>query len=320
MTATRRALSEARPSLVEAWRAQAAPSPFTHPDVSAAAAAAFGLGAMAWEVDGAWSVAFEKTLGRGPLAVRVLALPPLLPVAAPILATAPSEVDTHRRQTPLDALIGAIARRYAQATFALPASWTDPRPFAFAGWDVEARFTYLVDLPSDVDGWSSGRRQDARTDGYEARVGGRETQPDTDDVTAALRLQSDAYRRKALPFSPTTAQMATLADALHKAGLLRSVVVRQGGEVRAAALFAVAGSRATYWLAGSRPGPAMAVLFAHAFEALRAEGVTTVDLGGANVPGVAEFKRQFGSRLVPTYRVRHSGSRWFNALQALRRP
>ena len=45
----------------------------------------------------------------------------------------------------------------------------------------------------------------------------------------------------------------------------------------------------------------------------------TLDLSGANVPGVAEFKRQFGARLVPTMRVRRVGPRWLRAVDALRR-
>jgi hypothetical protein len=62
----------------------------------------------------------------------------------------------------------------------------------------------------------------------------------------------------------------------------------------------------------------MTVLFATAFNSLEAEGVTEVDLGGANVRSVAEFKRQFGARLVPSIRVRHVGPSWLRALHAIR--
>ena len=87
----------------------------------------------------------------------------------------------------------------------------------------------------------------------------------------------------------------------------------------AAALFAVDGARATYWLSGSTPGPAMSVLFPP--RRARARGplaCCNLDLGGANVPGVAQFKRQLGGVLTPTVTVRRVGPRWLRALDGLR--
>jgi len=281
--------------------------------VCAAAADAFGLATTVWLNDTAAAVAFEKKVGVGPLSAQALALPQLVPVSAPVLTPPPSESDSHGGTTNLDALVRGLSEAYAQATFALPPSWRDPRPFAWAGWSVESRFTYIVDLPSDPASWSSGRRQDARTyaDDFEVRVG-------EDSPEIAAEFQSEAYHRKGIAFGPSVAQMTHIANSMQDAGCLRTVVAWQGEVVRAAALFAVAGQRATYWLAGSEPGPAMTVLFAEAFDALAKEGVTEVDLGGANVRGVAEFKRQFGARLVPVFRVRHIGPHWLRSLHAIR--
>ena len=64
------------------------------------------------------------------------------------------------------------------------------------------------------------------------------------------------------------------------------------------------GRTAHYWLAGSVPGAAMTVLLAEAFTRLAEEGVTTFDFAGANTPSIAEFKRKFGSTLVPYARAR----------------
>jgi hypothetical protein len=70
------------------------------------------------------------------------------------------------------------------------------------------------------------------------------------------------------------------------------------------AAFAIDRARAWYWIVGSRPGPAMSVLVAHALDALATDGVTSVDWCGANAPTVADFKASFGGRLAPTVRAR----------------
>ncbi|GAB5535183.1 MAG: hypothetical protein Rubg2KO_14320 [Rubricoccaceae bacterium] len=312
-TPARHALADARSDILARWEAQTNPSPFTHPDVCAAAAEVFGLATSVWMNDTAAAIAFEKRVGAGPLSAEALALPQLVPVSAPILTPPPSESDSHRGKTDLDALVRALSGAYDQATFALPSSWRDPRPFAWAGWSVESRFTYVVDLPSDPATWSSGRRQDARTHAEDFEV-----QMDSDAPQLATEFQAEAYNRKGVAFGPSVAQMTRLASAMQEAGCLRTVVARQGDTIRAAALFAVAGHRATYWLAGSEPGPAMTILFDHALRELANDGITDVDLGGANVRGVAEFKRQFGAHLVPSFRVRHIGPRWLRMLRAIR--
>ena len=309
----RRSLADARDDLLSRWQAQPDPSPFTHPDVCAAVADAFGLATTVWTTDTAAAVAFEKSVGVGPLTATALALPPLLPVTAPILSPPPSESESHAGSTDLDTLVSALGRQYAQATFSLPPSWRDPRPFAWAGWSVDARFTYVVDLPSDIASWSSGRRRDARSHASAFEVSLNEDPPEL-----AAQWQSRAYRRKDLAFTPSVDQMTRIASAMQETGGLRTVVARQDGRVQAAALFALAGRRATYWLAGSEPGPAMTALFVYAFDALAAEGITEIDLGGANVRSVAEFKRQFGARLTPTFRVRHVGPRWLRTMHAVR--
>ena len=307
-----RSLADARDDLVALWRADPDASPFQHPDVCAATADAFGLATRVWSSGSVAAVAYERPVGVGPLRTAILALPQLVPVSAPLRSQPVSEAKTHGGDDELASLLRQLASHYPQATFALPSSWRDPRTFAWAGWTVEARFTYRVALPSAPSDWSSGRQRDARSGGFEVRV-------DADPPQRAVEMQAEAYRRKAVPFGPTAGQMTRVAEAVQAAAGLRTVTARQAGEVEAAALFAVAGTRATYWLSGSRPGPAMAALMAHAFERLAEEGVTSVDLNGANVPGVAEFKRQFGAALVPRYRVRHIGPRWVRVAQALRR-
>ena len=298
----RHAFAEARGDLLARWHAAPTASAFSHPDVCAAAADALGLDLAAWTCGDACALAFEKRA----LGLRVLARPPLLPVSAPVLAAPPTEAQSHAGGTDLDALLGALGAHYGQATFALPPHWPDARPFAWAGWRVETRATYILDLPTAPERWSKGRRHDARAEGFEVRL-------DADAPELAAAFQTRAYARKGVPLAESADQMARVARAAGEAGLLRTASVWRDGEAQAAALFVVRGDRATYWLAGSTPGPAQAVLFAHATAALAADGVAALDLSGANVPGVAEFKRQFGARLVPT-----AVARWTRGVLGLR--
>ena len=136
----------------------------------------------------------------------------------------------------------------------------------------------------------------------------------------AARLQVESYARKDVPYGLASGALVLLADALHARGLVRAFAATRSGDAapEAAALFAIDGTRATYWLSGGKRGPAMSVLFLHAVAALKASGVTDLDLGGANVPGVAQFKRQLGGVLTPTVTVRRVGPRWLRAIDALR--
>ena len=108
-------------------------------------------------------------------------------------------------------------------------------------------------------------------------------------------------------------RIAPVYDRLH-ARFLRLA----GGSAQAGLVMAWHGERAHYWVVGSEPGPAMAVLVGHATDVLRARGVRRVHFGGANTPSVAEFKRNFGWHLVPVVRARWVGPRWLRALDALR--
>jgi hypothetical protein len=78
-----------------------------------------------------------------------------------------------------------------------------------------------------------------------------------------------------------------------------AAVQKNSGKTEAGIVTLSEGDTAYYWLAGSRPGPSMTVLLGKLCERLYEEGFSTLDLVGANTPSIAEFKRRFGSTLVP---------------------
>lgn len=305
-----RPLSAVRPDALALWERAAVRTPFAHPDYAEAVGRAFGLAPVAALAEGAGVIGWEKR--RGP--VRALALPPATPYVAPLMEEWPREAEIVRQRTALDGLARDLAGDVQQATLALPPDWRDARPFAWAGWSLDTRYTTVADLSGDpVARWSHGTRQRARrhADAFDVCEG-------TAEITHAARFQVLSYERKSLPLGISAGTLTALGETLVGLGLARAFGAYRDGTCEAAALFAVDGPRAIYWLSGSEPGPAMAVLFLHAMSALAADGVTTLDLGGANVPGVAQFKRQLGGQLAPVVVARWVGPRWLRAAQAFR--
>ncbi|MFN3597611.1 MAG: GNAT family N-acetyltransferase [Rubricoccaceae bacterium] len=286
-------------------------------------AAAYGLEAALLSVQPAgaapnapWEagmVAFERR--RGPF--RVLALPPLVPTTGPLVRTLPAEAAVHARHTPLDALAAHLCTAYDQATLAPAPALTDGRAFAWAGFALGVRYTYLLTVQpgESATAWSeSARRLLAR---HAAAYTVREA-PEAAAVLWALAERSYARQGARLGLDPARTQ--ALVAALAAAGDARLFVAERDGTPEAAALVPVCGRHASYGLSGSTPGPAMTVLFAGVLPHLAARGIEVFDLNGANVPGIAEFKRRLGAQLVPVLRMRYVRSPVLRIAQALRMP
>lgn len=272
--------------------------PFTHPAAVAAYANAFGLTprVMTVESDGGIAAAMP-ILGkrRGPF--HAAALPPLAPAWRPLLAAPLSEAATHRRSSPLDQLLRSLIGSVDQATLALAED--DLRPYMWAGWTATPRSTYRLDLRGDLAaGYSSATRRTVRKDAASFEI--------TDDALAAdaVRLMLASYRRQGADLGLDEAAVVQLAETFTDAGLARTFVAREGGEVRAAIVAAHDDRTAYYWIAGSVPGAAMTVLLDHALRQLAESGIETFDFCGANTPSIAEFKRRFGPSLAPAPIVR----------------
>lgn len=282
------------PRYAALWAQSPHRSAFSHPDAVAAFADAFRLPAriLSIETEGEWTAAvpvYEKR--RGPLLAS--ALPPLCPVHRPLLAAPIAEAASHRRDSPLDALLARLGAEVDQATLALVDG--DLRPYAWAGWRVTPRATYHLTLNGDVTArFSSDVRRRIRRDA-----------PDYDLVedpalaSEAVRLIHASYQRHDLDLGLDKARMTGLAESFQAAGLARTVVARRDGVVEAAVVIATDGRTASYWIAGSIPGPAMTVLLGQTLPRLAEEGHMLFDFCGANTPSVAEFKRRFGSELAP---------------------
>ena len=292
------------------WARSPGRTPFSHPAAVAAYGRAFGLGARVVMLDDGTAAVpvFDKR--RGPF--RAAALPPLCPVLRPLLAAPLAEAASHARDSPLDRLLARLDGQAHQLTLALADD--DLRPYLWAGWTATPRATYRLDLGGDLGaGYSSNVRRTVR-----AEADAFEIVKDDAHAADAVGLMAESYRRSGGDLGLDERAVVGLAEAFGAAGLARTFAARRGGAAEAAVTVATDGRTAFYWIAGSRPGPAMTVLMGHVLGALAEAGVGAFDWCGANVPSIAEFKRRFGPSLAPApvvRRVTHPALRLLDRLR-----
>ena len=294
---------QVRAAYARLWAASAHRTPFAHPDYAEAVAEAFGYTLrLAAVPDGdafaAAVVVFEKR--RGPF--RAAALPPLTLLVTPLLVAPLSAAEVHARRSPLDALLALLARRYHQASLLLHPALTDARPLLWAGWRVAPRYTFVLDLARlDRADWSQTTRWQVSKEGSRYRV-----VEDAAFVEAAIAFTEAAYARRGGALGLDGGAVRRLVAALVADGQARVFGAVPEGETAPEAAVVVLHDRQTAvdWIAGGRPGPATTVLLAGVLDRLATDGFEHFDFGGANTPSIAEFKRKFGGRLVPSFHAR----------------
>lgn len=249
--------------------------------------------------------ALLSTFVRSRGLVRDLVLPPFQPFSA--IGPVADPLDLIRRlrsspDLPSDWILSITPEQYAAL---------HPKTMG-RGIRVVERYTYhLSSGPFEVAiaSWSAAQRRQVRKSVSDfvfwcshdlARTAGSEAKKLDEVIQRAVFLADSAYRRagRRLPLPPRA--LARWARDLVYAGLARVYGLhdRHTGEIVAAIVALHDERTAWYWIAGSKPGPGMTVLMAHVQDELHAAGIATLDLMGANTPGIAEFKRRFGGQHV----------------------
>ena len=281
----------------------AEPSPFAPLGYTEAASRAFGLRlrALGVERDGALVggvVAYEKR--RGPY--RLAVVPPLTPETPVVLAEAPAAHEVHARASPLDALVAGLGERFHAAAFRLPPALIDARPFTWAGWTAAPRYTYadvLRPAPERLARAGTGVRKRVRRDGGDFTL-----REEAGGVAALQRFEAEVWAAQGIAPPVEPGRQAAWLRALLASGGARLFVLRDAEGGAAGAQAVVTDGRAAAFVSGAaRPGSAMTVMTHLVLNRLYDDGVRRVDLVGANLPSVAEFKRSFGLPLVPQLRV-----------------
>ncbi|MEM1092987.1 MAG: GNAT family N-acetyltransferase [Bacteroidota bacterium] len=292
--------------------------PTFRPDMLKAFSSAFGYAVELFIVQNPerqkpmWSTALfvRRRLGLT-VGVRIPTL-----AYSPMALTAEGQRLLSRKPDAFVEPLRALSNAFGQVQLTLPPWFADVRPFQWAGWEASPLYTALIDLRvTDLEArWSASTRRTVRRHHAHYQFDAAHHAPDV--VTTLLR---ESYTRQARPLpAPPSALQATLsALAPTDACAMPAVRAKKTGEIEACVALLQHQHTAHYWLAGSRPGPAMSVLLDRVWSDARSRGLHTFDFIGANTPSIAEFKRRLGGRLVPYYHVAahaHPLLRWRHRL------
>ncbi len=276
-------------------------SPFAHPVVLEALGQLFDrpIEVVEVEEDEARGTAAVALMVRRQGPWRLATHPPLLPESPLICTISGNEAALPGR------LLTALARRYARVDLHLPPEWLDVRPALWRGWHAHPLYTYEIDLAQTSPAhWSENPRRLFRKAASSYRL--------IEEAALApvlAHLVAASYRRhRRRPPAPAH-RIAALLKTLAPTGLIRLFGAQDAtGQVDAAVALMVQPPHAWYWLAGSRPGPAMTVLLGYLWSQLREEGFRWFDFVGANTPSIAEFKRRFNPKLQLYFRLTYDRS------------
>ena len=187
---------------------------------------------------------------------------------------------------------------------ALPPVIDDVRPWRWGGFLVGVAYTYCLNFP--VDPSQMDRTQKQHVDSA-ARLGMIVDRPDSLDPVWECLAETEA--RKGFSHRIGLREIRSAQSLLGKESLRTYVCFdRDGQPASACVVIHAPGTRAIGWMAGTKTAQLRSgaghLVWRFAFDDLYAQGATGVDLCGANIPPVAEFKARWGSQLVPFYNVR----------------
>jgi hypothetical protein len=196
-----------------------------------------------------------------------------------------------------------------------PASYDDPRPYAWNDLDVRPQFTYRVDAAQGtealMDGFSSSLRREIR-DARDLDVAVE--REGIDGAMAIFESTVDYFEQQGEALGMPREYVRDLFEALDERA--RAYVVRgPDGEYLSGITVLYSGDAAYFWQGGVRAdyeGTSVNSLVHWRIMADIATGeapdVTHYDLVGANTERLCEYKAKFGADVTPYYVVESGGT------------
>ena len=216
----------------------------------------------------------------------------------------------NRQRLRLATALAELIRGYGTNGFVTwEPSLVDFRPFQWSAFDVEPRYTYLLDLPAASGSWGENVRKACR----KAESNSFRCERTTDIRSVTQCLDASAARQR-FTYQISAEDLARCSSMVGEE-LLRLYLCRdpEGRPASARVILHRPGSRAIDFLAGTddayRSSGATQMLTAFALDDLAAEGATGFDYAGANIPSVAQAKADWGGTLTLFYAVRVPGVR-----------
>lgn len=245
-------------------------------------------------------------------------VPPFVQYTPLLLRAQPEAHEVHAGTSTPQVLLERLRASFAAVALNLQPELTDLRPATWAGYRVHPLYTYRLPLDATAplfETWSENVRRQFRRFMADFKV-----TEELGDSREVIALCAAAYQRHGRPLPVDAGRLDQLVRHLHGRGLVRVFALRSAQDsIEAGVVVLQDGPVAHYWIAGSRPGPAMTVLLGSVLQRLAEGNVALFDFVGANTPSIAEFKRRFGPELVPYYRVEQQRAVGLRLLALLRR-
>lgn len=284
--------ADARARYRSIWAGATQRSAFSSLDYADAVHSAYGLRCQLHLVENrAGAILYLKGQGL----FRRVTIPPFTQYSAVALKEPVPHHLVHKRVSPLEQLLASIELQCRKADLLLFSH--DPRPAQWRGWRVRPLFTYVLSSDANTDTWSATARRVARTKAKQY-----ELLEDSDYVPEVIDLCLNRYSSQKRKVPAKAHKVASLVRSMGSAA--RTFVAIDHGKLAAGIVVLHDHCTAHYWIAGSKPGPAMTVLTGHVLAAMQSDGIARFDFVGANTPSIAEFKRAFGPTMELYYHLK----------------
>jgi len=245
-----------------------------------------------------------------PLSPDELVVPPLHPynslLIRPLATAEPDRVYSHRNVYAAALVKFLRSQGFFSCRLVHHPRVNDVRPFVWDGWTIGLAYTFFVDL-SALEGVASVTHANRKQHRKCVEAGFRITSSNVVGEAAArfMPLIEATYRRRGmeprdygLDALPTYFRVLDAQNAL----LYFAATAADGTVVAARVLVPSADGLVHDWVAGTDPeylkSGVTAFLVAEILLELQRRGYRTFDFGGANTPGVADFKQGFNGALV----------------------
>lgn len=222
----------------------------------------------------------------------------------------------------VQAAISAIPKKIKYFLYNFAPEFDYPLPFHWAGYKLQTRYTYQIDLQKDDKTLLGEFAKNTRGDYRKAK----DLQPyvRASRDTSALRHLFEEYSRAGKPLikDAETDHFFSIIGHLLDQGASLLEVAPPDGPVMAAGVFVQYGAKTTYLVSALDPAAkgsgAMTILLWQAMQNARASS-TIFDFEGSMIESIEGFFRGFGARPVPYLNIQKNQLplllRWINDLR-----